>query len=245
MLRLPMPRLARQFNEEDRMSSVAGRVGMVLVSVVGLLVLAAAKEEPAQKDPPMFEAGADGKVEIFNGKDLTGWEVDPKYWRVENGEIVGQAKEKNNPYRYCVTTKSVGDFRLTFQVKLTPDAGNSGVQVRSVLNAVDKMTGPQADIGQGWWAKIYDEHGKALLVKTDFDKLVKKDDWNLYEVVAVGPKLKTALNGTACSDIDDKDLRKTGVIGFQLHAGGPQEVRFKEIKLELNPKGAELATVKK
>lgn len=207
------------------------------------LTLIGADKPAAKQDPPLYEGT--GQIEVFNGKDLTGWDADPKYWRVEDGQIVGQAKDKNNPYSYCVTQKSVGDFRFTFMVKLTPNEGNSGVQVRSSFDAKDRMSGPQADIGKGWWARIYDEHGKALLVKTSFDDQVKVNDWNQYEIVAVGSKLKTALNGKACSDIDDKDLRQKGVIGLQIHSGAPMEIRFKELKLELNPKEAELSTVKK
>ena len=31
-----------------------------------------------------------GFVPIFDGKTLNGWDGDPRYWRVENGEIVGE-----------------------------------------------------------------------------------------------------------------------------------------------------------
>jgi len=36
-------------------------------------------------------ATADNAKDFFNGKDLTGWEGDPKLWSVENGEIVGKS----------------------------------------------------------------------------------------------------------------------------------------------------------
>ena len=32
---------------------------------------------------------------IFNGKDLTGWEGDPRLWSVKDGNIVGQSTEEN------------------------------------------------------------------------------------------------------------------------------------------------------
>jgi hypothetical protein len=197
----------------------------------------------ADKELPLFEPGPDGKVEIFNGKDLTGWDAEAKYWSVQNGELVGKATEAKHPYSYATTTRSVGDFRLTLQVKLTPNSENSGIQFRSIRSAEREMKGPQADIGKGWWGHLYDEHGKALLTKKSGDQWVKENDWNTYEILAVGSKIRTAINGHLCTDIDDPDLRSRGVIGFQLHSGGPQEVRFKEIKLELNPK-FELATVK-
>lgn len=53
----------------------------------------------------------------------------------------------------------------------------------------------------------------------------------------------TALNGKPCVDLDDPKGAKAGIFALQLHSGGPMEVRFKEFKLELNPK-AELVTVK-
>mgnify|MGYP003393931146 CR=1 FL=1 len=72
---------------------------------------------------------------------------------------------------------------------------------------------------------------------------MKLDDWNTYEVLAVGSKIRTAINGKLCVDLDDPQIAKTGVIGFQLHSGGVFEVRYKDLKLELDPK-FELTTVK-
>ena len=70
--------------------------------------------------------------EIFNGKDLQGWEGDPTLWSVENGAIVGRTTDdnpiKNNTFLIWKDGK-VGDFRLTFEYKI--EGGNSGVQYRS------------------------------------------------------------------------------------------------------------------
>ena len=43
-----------------------------------------------QKQVPML-ATEDNVKDFFNGKDLTGWDGDPKLWSVENGEIVGKS----------------------------------------------------------------------------------------------------------------------------------------------------------
>ena len=53
-----------------------------------LLLLATAQAAPVFPEP----AGADtaGFVPIFDGKTLTGWDADPKYWRIENGTLVGE-----------------------------------------------------------------------------------------------------------------------------------------------------------
>ena len=67
------------------------------------------------------------------------------------------------------------------------------------------------------------------------EQWVNKNDWNTYEIVAVGSKVRTALNGHVCVDIDDAKISRKGVIAVQVHAGGPTDVRFKDIELELNP----------
>ena len=45
-------------------------------------------------------------------------------------------------------------------------------------------------------------------------------------------------------NLDDEKGAASGIFGLQVHAGGPTEVRWKDLKLELNPK-AELSTLKK
>ena len=56
--------------------------------------------------------------------------------------------------------------------------------------------------------------------------------------------MRTAINGQRCVDIDDPKISRRGLIGLQMHAGGPMEVRFKDLKLELNPKFELLTTAK-
>jgi 3-keto-disaccharide hydrolase len=72
---------------------------------------------------------------------------------------------------------------------------------------------------------------------------VNKGEWNTYEILAVGNKIRTALNGKVCVDLEDDKIAKSGVIAVQVHAGGPTEVRFKDLELEVNPKW-EMKTVK-
>ena len=37
------------------------------------------------------------------------------------------------------------------------------------------MQGPQADIGAGWWGKLYEESGRGLLAKEGGEKFVKPE----------------------------------------------------------------------
>jgi putative heme-binding domain-containing protein len=180
-------------------------------------------------------ATPDNLPTFFNGKDLAGWEGNPELWRVENGEIVGTSKglARNE---FLVNHLLLGDFRLSLSVKLVPNAGNSGIQFRSEALPAGEVKGYQADVGVGWWGKLYEEHGRELLWKESGEKHVRIDDWNRYEIIAVGSRLKTFINGKPCVDLDDPAGAKNGIIALQLHAGGPFEVRFKDFELELNPK---------
>jgi putative membrane-bound dehydrogenase-like protein len=173
---------------------------------------------------------------LFNGKDLSNWEGDMSLWSVENGEIVGRTTTGLKHNEFLKSKALFEDFRLVLKIKLTPNKENSGIQFRSEPFGQYEMKGPQADAGAGWWGKLYEENGRALLWDKSGDGCVKADDWNTYEIVAVGGKVRTAINGITCVDIDDPKISRRGIIGLQMHAGAPLEVRFKDFKLELNPK---------
>ena len=180
-------------------------------------------------------ATPDNVKDFFNGKDLTGWDGDPKLWRVENGEIVGKSPGiKHN--EFLRSHLLVSDFKLSLMVKLTPNKENSGVQFRSDFLPNGEMKGPQADIGAGWWGKLYEESGRGLIWSKSGEPFVKTDEWNKYEVLAVGSRVRTWINGQLCVDLDDSSGHRRGIFGLQIHSGGPMEVRFKELRLELNPK---------
>ncbi len=180
-------------------------------------------------------ATKDNLATLFDGKDLAGWDGKPELWRVEGGEIVGTSKglERNE---FLVSQLLLADFRLAVKVKLVPNAGNSGIQFRSEPLPGGEVKGYQADIGVGWWGKLYEEHGRALLWKVSGEAHVRTDDWNQYEIVAVGSRIQTFLNGKRCVDLDDPEGARRGVIALQLHSGGPFEVRFKDFEIELEPK---------
>jgi len=184
---------------------------------------------------PML-ATADNAKDLFNGKDLTGWDGDPKLWKVENGEIVGKSPgiKKNE---FLKSHMSATDFRLHIKVKLVPNKENSGVQIRSEALPDGEMRGPQADVGLGWWGKLYEENGRGLIWAKSGEEHVNVDDWNEYEIVAEGSRVKTYLNGKLCVDLDDPKMSRRGIFALQIHSGGPMEVRFKDLKLEVLGKG--------
>jgi len=196
-------------------------------------------------------ADQDGWVSLFDGKTLTGWKQrnGTATYRVEKGTIVGRTKE-GSPNSFLCTTKSYGDFELTFEVKVD-DALNSGVQIRSAskkdVNNY-RVHGPQVEIAtNGTAGFIYGEalgtgwlSDKAKVEKGT--KAFKNGEWNKYRVLARGNRIQTWINGTPVADtIDKKSKMKSGFIGLQVHGirkgTGPYEVRWRNIRLrELSKK---------
>lgn len=110
------------------------------------------------EDSPLSD---DGWVSLFNGEDLSGWEVkclakdsEKVFWKVNDGAIecssIGRA---DHNYVWLVTEKEFADFelQLKFQV-FRSSKGNSGVQFRSRYDESDSavnggwLNGPQVDI---------------------------------------------------------------------------------------------------
>ena len=172
---------------------------------------------------------------FFDGKTLAGWRGESGLWSVEEGEIVGKtAGLKRN--EFLKSELVAEDFRLTLKVKLVADRGNSGIQFRSQELPDGEMKGDQADVGPGWWGKLYEENGRGLLWKDEAPKgTVKLGEWNEYKVVAIGDRVETSLNDVPCAQLHDPKGARRGIFAFQLHSGGETEVRFKDLKLELLP----------
>jgi putative membrane-bound dehydrogenase-like protein len=181
---------------------------------------------------PML-ATKDNASGLFNGRDLAGWSGDPELWTVENGEIVGRSP--GIPHNsFLVSDLQADDFKLSFDVKLVDNVGNSGVQFRSVpVNGYHELEGYQADAGAGWWGKLYEEHGRELLWDKSGEEFLKPGEWNHYEIRAEGSHIQTWLNGHKCVDLFDPNGKRRGQFGLQIHSGPALEVRFRNLQLEV------------
>ena len=205
-----------------------------LVDVVGWLgTQRAANPNEQQQDK---EPGQ--KTTFFNGKDLTGWKGNDGYWSVKDGAIVGHSEKDVPKNEFIWSDVEVKDFYLTVDVKLTPDDRNAGIQFRSKpVDAHGQAIGYQADVGAGVWGKLYHEHGRGKLDWNDnATGAVKPGQWNTYEILAVGDRIWTAINGKLCVAIEDPTGERAGKIAFQIHGGSPQTVHYRNPTLKHNPK---------
>lgn len=153
-----------------------------------------------------------------------------------------------------------GDFELVAEFKITA-VGNSGIQYRSsVVDSIPfTLKGYQADIdGKNvYTGQNYEERGRGFLAKrgenavlekgkdpqitsmiADPDSLkmkIKEADWNEIRIIAKGNRLRHFINGVLMSDVTDNDasMRKMkGLIGFQVHAGPPMKVEYRNVRIK-------------
>jgi len=174
---------------------------------------------------------------FFNGKDLTGWSgTDPDYWSVEEGAIIGHSTERVPHNTFLWSKVPVSNFYFSVDVKLTPNARNAGIQFRSRPHGKSEALGYQADIGNNVWGRLYHESGRGKLDWRDRgEKAVKPDAWNHYEILAVGDRVWTAINGTLSVSVRDPKGEAAGQISLQIHSGAAQTVRYRINKLVHNP----------
>ena len=202
-------------------------------AALGAVVVTGLGQAAARAEAP------EGFTALFDGKTLDGWKGRETLWKVEDGAIVGQTtaenKLKHNDFLY--TTKEYSDFELRLKFRLKN--GNSGVQVRSKVHDDFRVTGYQPDIAESRYTGIlYEEGGRGILADVnpkEIEKVVKKGEWNDYRIVCKGEKIQIFLNGTQTVDYTEKEPKKgatKGIIAFQLHAGPPMLVSFKDIYIK-------------
>ncbi|MBC7980195.1 MAG: DUF1080 domain-containing protein [Armatimonadetes bacterium] len=115
-----------------------------------------------------------GEKSLFNGKDLTGWSGDPKFWSVQDGAITAKGTAENpTPQNTFLIWKDgeTENFELTLQFKMTPGDDkkftNSGIQYRSRVIDAEKFVvgGYQADFeyGDTYSGILYEEQGRGIL----------------------------------------------------------------------------------
>jgi hypothetical protein len=111
----------------------------------------------------------DGFIYIFDGKTMNGWECDTTYWRVENGNLVGEIPAdkllKTNTF-VIWRDGETENFELKLEYKISKE-GNSGINYRSqyVDGIAYALKGYQADIDgmNRYTGQNYEERGRTTL----------------------------------------------------------------------------------
>lgn len=200
---------------------------------------------------------------LFNGRDLTGWNGDPRFWSVENGAIVGQTSAENPLAQNTFIVwdgGTVENFRLRVEFRLT--GGNSGIQYRSKVVNGWSVGGYQGDMDAGnrYTGMLYEEQGRGIVATRGQQVVIEPDgrfnvvgavgdptalgnaidmsDWNTYEITAEGNHLVHRVNGRVTVDVVDDQVEErsmSGVVALQIHTGPPMKAEFRNITLTRLP----------
>jgi type 1 glutamine amidotransferase len=185
-------------------------------------------------------------VRLFNGRNFDGWEghIDP-YWSIDGAEIVGRNTADNAPKvsTYLLTKQAYRNFRLLFEGKLVTSEMHSGVAIWGKKFEKDgeaaSYQGHLVMFPSGWGLHdLYRRNGIAKDQDGKAKAAGRQHDWNQMEILAIGSRIRFAVNGKAVLDWTDPEpeLCESGPIGLQLHSNKvPQEVRFRGLRLVEDP----------
>lgn len=201
-------------------------------------------------------------TQIFNGRDLTGWQGDARLWSASEGAIRGETtlEQMTLGNTFLIWRGGVlKDFELKLKVRIRN--GNSGVQYRSQDLGKNVVSGYQAEVDNqpGKAGFLYHEKGRKHLAlvgeKVEIDATQKPKvvgriadrkaliadgyyrakNWNEYRIVARGSHLQHYVNGVLVVDVLDNDPKGRsleGILALQIHVGPPMLVEFKDILLK-------------
>jgi putative membrane-bound dehydrogenase-like protein len=194
-------------------------------------------------------------------RPLAGWSGGSDRWQIEGDTITTEipAGETLGHNEFLWWDGTVGDFELTLEYRIEGDpSANSGIQFRSQRLPDGHAQGYQADLDDGatWLGRIYDEHGRGLLVERGVRKAIAPDgrtwsdvfappeairgivraaDWNRYRIRATGPHVTVWINDMLAAVLDDRDAKQaelSGRLALQLHSGpGPVKLQFRNLRL--------------
>ena len=164
----------------------------------------------------------DGWTTLFNGSTLNGWNLVGN----ANWDLGGGAGQADSGSGFLVTPESYGDFELTLQYWVDEPA-NSGIFIR----CADPQT---VNDRNSYEVNIYDTRadqtyrtGGIVHIAAPSSVINSPGQWNTYEIVAQGPRLRVWLNGAEMVDVEDSQFAD-GPIALQYGAG---VVKFRNVMI--------------
>jgi hypothetical protein len=209
----------------------------LLLGATFIAALLTAAESPRLSGGEKNKGGDKGWVQLFNGKDLTGWKTHPKApgkWRVEKGVLVSSGTETSHLFS---ERDDYENFHYRIEAKIN-DKGNSGQYFRTQFGP-GYPKGYEAQINSTFPPDPQRTGSLYNFVRIT-EKLVEPDTWFTQEVIANGNHITILVNGKKVVDFEDKKNTHTrGHFALQQH--GPfRDKEKKEYESVLHVKKIEV-----
>ena len=192
-------------------------------------------------------------IDLFNGRDLTGWRGDLRYWTVQDGVLTGSVSAGESLKTFLVWTgEPVGNFELRFVFR--SEEGNSGILFRAQEPQPGDIEGYQYELWSDQTGGLLDVRNSgerrdlALLgqrtVATDsrgtrlvhlvetlakpslVPRTARDGGWNEGVIVAEGNRIVQRLNGQPSAmvlDIDSTRALSQGLLALELYSQGEEK----------------------
>ncbi len=186
VMRFAIPRQWEQGNGDLRVEgTVEGdRLTGTIVNPDGTSHAFTATRAPSMRRATAPEWGE--PIELFNGKDLTGWTTQGgavSKWTAVNGVLTNSASGAN-----LMTTRAFSDFKLHLEFRY-PKGGNSGVYLRG-RHEVQVEDSPERE----WPASTHNAGVYGFLAPNE-NASTGPGEWQTYDITLIGRRVTVVLNG--------------------------------------------------
>jgi Domain of Unknown Function (DUF1080) len=172
-------------------------------------------------------------VPLFNGKDLTGWQVpNPNpFWRVVDGVFIGEndaAKKGHVLY----TQKAYKDFIIETEARWNGEI-DSGIMLRQpeLQLQIGVSRSLKKDMTCSFYTNGKEKYPEAGQAK-NLEKFLKPGQWNKIRLQAQGDTFTAWLNGEKVVEYKDPRFPNPYPIGLQIHPGLVMKIEFRNIRLK-------------
>ena len=184
--------------------------------------------------PRALRGAADDDLQpIFNGKDLTGWQVpDPNpFWRVVDGVLIGE-NDMAMKGHVLYTQKAYKDFIFETEARWNGEI-DSGIMLRQpeLQLQIGISRSLKKDMTCSFYTNGKEKYPEAGQAK-ELNKYLKPGDWNKIRLEAKGDTFTAWLNGHQVVQYTDSRYPNPYAIGLQIHPGLKMKVEFRNIRLK-------------
>jgi Domain of Unknown Function (DUF1080) len=194
-------------------------------------------------------------IEMFNGKDLTGWVIDgPKeykdktdgnktkpLWVVEDKMI----RTAGAAFGFLRYDRQFSDFLFHAEYRMVAMKDvNSGIGIRTRVYDAKQSTATRPSMFS-YEVQLLDDsdkkpdkHCTGSLYRYVAPKVLANKpapEWNIVEIECIGPKIRTSFNGTEVLNVDQStidEIKNKPLSGFVCLQSHSKQVEFRNVKIK-------------